>query len=257
MRPGTLFQFCSLILICSAIIYYIQQARAGHVKELRAIAGLEALEEAVGRATEMGRPVHFSPGIAGISGTTAAQTFAGLETLGMVARMVARYGAKIIVSICVTVVLPLAEEVVRQAYMAEGAIEMYDPDSVQYLSNSQFAYAAGVMGLIQREKVAANILLGGFWAESLMISEAGFHVGAIQIAGTANITQVPFFVAACDYVLIGEELYAAGAIASGNPVKLGSISGQDFGKLYALILLVVGVLSETAGLHWLSQLLVK
>ena len=257
MKSGIVFQFISLVIVSGAIIFYIQKARGGFVPQIRSIAGLEAVEEAVGRATEMGRMIHFSPGIAGLNGVTAAQTFAGLETLGLVAKLVARYGARLFVSIRQPIVLPLAEEVVRQAYMAEGAIEAYDEDCVQYLSSEQFAYAAAVMGIVQREKAAASILLGGFWAESLMVAEAGFHAGAIQIAGSANITQVPFFVAACDYVLIGEELYAAGAIASGNPVKLGSIAGQDIAKLYAMILLIVGVLGATVGSEFLSDLMAK
>ncbi|QOR33765.1 hypothetical protein IMX26_09645 [Clostridium sp. 'deep sea'] len=257
MKSGVLFQFISLILISGAIILYIQKARGGAVFNIRTIAGLDAIEEAVGRATEMGRMVHFSPGIAPLSGVTAAQTFAGLETLGLVAKLVARYGARLFVSIRQPIVLPLAEEVVRQAYMSEGNIEAFDEDSVQYLSSEQFAYAAAVMGVIQREKAAASILLGAFWAESLMIAEAGFHAGAIQIAGSANISQVPFFVAACDYVLIGEELYAAGAIASGNPIKLGSIAGQDIGKLYVMVLLVAGVLTTTFGVTSLKDLLGK
>ena len=257
MKTGVAFQLVSLLILTIGIIFYIQKARGGVAYKIRSIAGLEAIEEAVGRATEMGRMVHFTPGIAGVTGITAAQTFAGLETLGMVAKLVARYGAKLFVSIRIPIVLPLAEEIVKQAYMAEGAIEAYDEECVQYLSSEQFAYAAAVMGIIQREKAAASILLGAFWAESLMISEAGFHAGAIQIAGSANIHQIPFFVAACDYVLIGEELFAAGAIASGNAVKLGSIAGQDFSKLYVMALIVIGVIGATFGNSFLADLMDK
>jgi hypothetical protein len=257
MEQGLVFNFISLLIVSAAIIVMIQRARGGLDIQLRSIAGIDALEEAVGRATEMGRIVHFSPGIAGLDGTTAAQTFAGLETLGYVAKLVARYGARMIVTIRQPTVLPLAEEVVRQAYMAEGAIEAYDEDSVVYLSSEQFAYVAGAMGIINREKAAANILLGGFWAESLMLVEAAFHVGAISIAGTAMISQVPFFVAASDYTLIGEELYAAGAICSGNPIRLGSIAGQDYGKLYAMLILIVGALATTAGSSVIRDLIAK
>jgi hypothetical protein len=257
MKDGLLFNFISLLIVSGFIIVMIQRARGGLEINLRSIAGIEAMEEAVGRATEMGRIVHFSPGIAALSGTTAAQTFAGLETLGYLAKLVARYGARLIVTIRQPTVLPLAEEVVRQAYMAEGAIEAYDEDSVQYLSSEQFAYAAGAMGIINREKAAANVLLGAFWAESLMLVEAAFHAGSISICGTAMISQVPFFVAASDYTLIGEELYAAGAICSGNPVRLGSIAGQDYGKLYALALLVIGSLAATAGSNFLADLIAK
>src|ERR1700722_1541456 len=41
--------------LCGAIIFFIVRARRGHPVKIRRIAGLEAIEEAVGRATEMGR----------------------------------------------------------------------------------------------------------------------------------------------------------------------------------------------------------
>jgi Na+-translocating ferredoxin:NAD+ oxidoreductase RnfE subunit len=113
------------------------------------------------------------------------------------------------------------------------------------------------MGTMVRERVAANIMLGGFWAESLIMAEAASDIGAIQIAGTARLTQIPFFVVACDYVLIGEELFAASAIASGNPIKLGSIAGQDIGKLIAVALILVGSILESAGIGFLSQIVSK
>ena len=257
MKTGAIFQFISLIIIIAGIIYFIQKARGGATYHIRKIAGLEAIEEAIGRATEMGRMVHFSPGITGLTDTRSAQTFAGIETLGYVARLVARYGAKIFVSLCTVLVFPIAQEVVKTAYMAEGKVEAFDDTSVQYLASHQFAYAASIMSILQREKAAASIMIGSFFAESLMMAEAGFHAGAIQIAGTANISQIPFFVAACDYVLIGEEIFAAGAIASGNPIKLGSIIGQDFGKVYAVAIILIGALLSTFGVDAFTNLITK
>ncbi len=41
----------------------INRARRGmKIPELYKVAGLDALDEAIGRCTEMGRPVHFAPG---------------------------------------------------------------------------------------------------------------------------------------------------------------------------------------------------
>jgi hypothetical protein len=73
----------------------------------------------------------------------------------------------------------------------------------------------------------------------------GNSVGAIQIAGTAQPAQLPFFVAACDYTLIGEEFFAASAYLSGEPDQLGSLKGQDVGKLIVAGGIVVGVVAET------------
>ncbi|MCY4057910.1 MAG: fibronectin type III domain-containing protein, partial [Gammaproteobacteria bacterium] len=49
--------------ICFFVILFIQLATRGRKLFVRKIAGLEAVDEAVGRATEMGRPVVFVPGI--------------------------------------------------------------------------------------------------------------------------------------------------------------------------------------------------
>jgi len=50
---------------------------------------------------------------------------------------------------------------------------------------------------------------------------------------------LPFFITACDYTLIGEELYAASAYLSREPLLLGSLAGQDYGKMIILIVLLI------------------
>ena len=77
--------------------------------------------------------------------------------------------------------------------MEEGA-DAYDPSNIRFLSSQQFAYAAAVFGIMSREKPAANLMFGAFWAEALMLAEVGAEVGAMQITGTAQLSQVPFFV---------------------------------------------------------------
>jgi hypothetical protein len=58
-------------------------------------------------------------------------------------------------------------------------------------------------------------------------------------------TQLPFFVAACDYTLIGEELFAASAYLSQDPKLLGSLRGQDFGKAFAMFFILLGCIVAT------------
>jgi len=245
--PGRGFVLVVFLLLSGAIFYHIKRARSGRFPYLRKLPGVDAIDEAVGRATELGKPVVFSPGIAGLSGEYGAQTFAALEILGYVARSATKYDTRIITCIRVPEVLPIAEEIVKSAFTAEGKLEKYSVDDVRFLSSAQFAYAAGVMGLMQREKPGAAFLIGGFWAESLMFAEVGNSVGAIQIAGTANLHQIQFFVAACDYTLVGEEIFAVGAYFSKDPIKRGSIAGQDIGKVVAMVLILLGTIIGTFG----------
>ena len=109
-----------------------------------------------------------------------------------------------------------------------------------YVAGEQFAYTATVNGYMMRERPAANIFMGAFYAESLLLTETGNAAGSIQIAGTAQPEQLPFFIAACDYTLMGEELFAASAYLSHEPLMLGGLKGQDFMK----VLILAAILSE-------------
>ena len=230
------------IIFSGLVAYFINVARSGKKLWVRKIAGLEAIDEAVGRATEMGRPVLF---VAGIQDISEIQTLAGLTVLSRVAKTAAEYGAQIEVPTCRSLVMAAARETVEAAYLSAGAPDAYQPDKIHYLTDEQFAFVAGVTGYMVREEPAACIYMGGFYAESLILAETGNHIGAIQVAGTAMPSQLPFFVASCDYTLIGEEFFAASAYLSGDPLQIGSLKGQDWGKFITVTLLAVGICIAT------------
>jgi hypothetical protein len=230
------------IIFSGFVAYFINAARSGKKLWVRKIAGLSAIDEAVGRATEMGRPVLF---VAGIQDISEIQTLAGLTVLSRVAKTAAEYGAQIEVPTCRSLVMAAARETVEAAYLAAGAPDSYQPDRIHYLTDEQFAFVAGVTGYMVREEPAACIYMGGFYAESLILAETGNHIGAIQVAGTAMPSQLPFFVASCDYTLIGEEFFAASAYLSGDPLQIGSLKGQDWGKFLSVVVLIVGLFIAT------------
>jgi hypothetical protein len=231
-----------MLVICGSVVLFIYLARSGRDLKIRKVAGLEAVEEAVGRATEMGRDVLFIPGIQDINDI---QTVAGLIVLNRVAELTAEYDAGLDVPTTRSLVMTTARETVEAAYIKAGRPDLYNPDNIYYLTDEQFGFVAGVTGKMVREKPAACFYMGAFYAESLIFAETANSVGAIQIAGTAMPSQLPFFVAACDYVLIGEEFFAASAYLSGEPQQLGSLKGQDVGKLIGGILILVGSLLLT------------
>ncbi|MEK6608006.1 MAG: DUF6754 domain-containing protein, partial [Myxococcota bacterium] len=227
-----------LALTGVALFVFVARARRhGEKMFIRRIPGIDALEEAIGRATEMGRPVLFVPGV---EETLSTQTIASVLVLGHVAERVAKYGAELRVAVNFPMTLPLAQEAVKQGFLKAGRPDAYNPNHVQWISSEQFAFTAGTNGIILREKPATNIYLGRFYAESLVLAETGFVNRAIQIAGTAEIPQLPFFVAACDYTLIGEEVYAMSAYLSRQPALLGTLKGGDVVKLAALVVLLFG-----------------
>jgi len=233
------------LLMAAMVIGFIMAARRGAQLYIRRIAGLDAIDEAIGRATEMGRKILYVPGIISVN---EIQTIASLGILGYVAKRSAQYGAYLEVPNIDPLTMAAAREIVKQSYLEAGAPESYSEDMVHYITADQFAYTAAVNGIMVRDKPAAIFLIGWFAAESLLLAEIGQSVGAIQIAGTAQVTQLPFFVAACDYTMIGEELFAASAYLSRDPLLLGSIKGQDMVKAAILAAIVVGVVLVAAGL---------
>ncbi|MDF1545382.1 MAG: fibronectin type III domain-containing protein [bacterium] len=243
--------FVGVLLVAGFIVYYIRQAKAGKELFIRKIAGLDAVDEAVGRATEMGKKIFYVPGTQDMDNV---QTIAGVTILGRVAEMAAQYETWLEVPVSRSLVLVTAKEMVKEAYSKAGRPDAYHEDQVHYLTDDQFGYAAGVDGMVVREKPATIFYMGAFYAESLILAETGNSIGAIQIAGTGMPSQLPFFVAACDYTLIGEELFAASAYLSREPKQLGSLKGQDMGKAVILIALIVGLLLETFGIWNFSTL---
>ena len=240
----------ALLLVLSfsiAVLYFIHAARTGKSTYVRPLAGLEAIEDGVGRATEMGKPVLFIPGTGDID---QAETFAGLSVLGRIAQITARYETPLMVPVLYPMPLAAANEVVRQAYTDAGKPEAFHADIVRYMAGESFGYAAAVNGWMMREKPATNIFLGEFSAESLLLAETGNAAGAIQIAGTARPEQLPFFIAACDYTLIGEELYAASAYLSKEPKYMGSLKAQDLYKFIIATIILVGALAVTFDASW-------
>jgi hypothetical protein len=176
-------------------------------------------------------------------------TVAAMNILGQVARRVAHYGSPLLVPNRDPIVMTVAQEVVRDAYLTAGVPERYRPEDVYFSTQSQFGYAAAVCGTMVRERPAANFFFGRFYAESLVLTETGNLTGAIQIAGTDSDAQLPFFICSCDYTLIGEELYAGSVYLSREPLLLGALKAQDAGKVLVLLALVVGALLTLLGVE--------
>jgi hypothetical protein len=228
-NPSIFVSFIFLLSISYIFLYYINSAKKGKIKEvfIRRIPALNYIDEAVGRATELGKPILYIPGIMDIDNI---QTIASLSLLSYIAQKSALYETDLIMPVSRSVVMTVAQEVIKEAYLKVGRSDLYRADRVFYLTDDQFGYAAAVDGIISRERPGAIFLIGAFYAESLILAETGFSAGAIQIAGTAMITQLPFFIAACDYVLIGEELFAASAYLSTDIIDKITLKTQDISK---------------------------
>lgn len=222
--------------------------RHGRDMYIRRIPGVNAIDEAIGRTVEMGRPMIYTFGLSGVD----PLFFASLGVLTHIARQAARYATRLFVPQNNIEVMAITQSAMREAFQREGRLDAYHEEDVRFMSDEQFAFASGYMGLVHREKTAACFLFGSFAAESLILAEAGQQVGAIQVAGTTDNAQIPFFITTCDFTVIGEEVYAAGAYLSRDPVQRGSLRGQDVAKMILLAVIIIGVLVATFNVNDLT-----
>ncbi|HUS92344.1 MAG TPA: DUF6754 domain-containing protein [Phycisphaerae bacterium] len=244
--------FAAAVLVC------IWRARRGHLPFVRRIAGVAAIEEAIGRATEMGRPIVFAMGFTDVRDI---KTHVALSVLSHVARLAARMQTPLIVTLRVANVYPVAEETVRQAYTAEGAPDQFNAErQVRFLSEDGILHAMGTAKLIEEEQAGCGLFFGAFDFTSLLMAEPGARLGVLQIAGDPSLFQVPFFVCTCNNVVIGEEYFAAGAYLSPDPAMRSTLVSQDIIKGVIAALIVVGtvlVQFEWGAGTWLIEQLTK
>jgi len=233
-----------LALLFGCLVFYaINQAKRREIF-LRRIPGLDAVDEAIGRATELGKPILYLTGAHDMSDPS---TIAAAVILGRVAKRTAAYGTELMVPHRDPITMAVCQEITKQAYLEAGKPDLFKEDANFFITSDQFSYTAAVDGIMLRKKPAANFFMGAYFAESLLLTETGASTGAIQIAGTDSDHQLPFFVTTCDYTLIGEELYAASAYLSREPIQIGTLRGQDIGKAVLLVVIGVGTLLATVG----------
>ena len=240
VQTGRWLDLLFFIVILASTYYFIDRAGKGKsLPKIRAIPAIEAIEEGVDRAVETDKLVHFASGASGgqLSSQYLAQTLASLECLKYTAQLCARKGAKLSVT-CPTrpESLPLIEAVVRDAYRAEGKPEAFNRDMIKFYGSNFCAYCQGVSGYLAREGCAANINIGAWHTDCLVILGAAKDYGAINIGGTARWIMMYAFGMFADYMLVSGEIFAAGALVSANPVMKSGVAAEDIGKFVSIAL---------------------
>jgi len=242
--PGALLLL--LIVLSALFLPRLWGYRSGAVT-LRRIPGIDAIETAVARAAELGRPSSFTTSLTGLGPVL----YGSLGVLRYVARASAAFRNRLILPQSAPDVMAVTDQAVADAYRAVGRLNAHRPQDTVFLTDTQFAFAAGYMGLLQRENVGAAFMFGDFAAESLILAEAGQAVDAMQVAATTSPEQVAFFVCATDATLIGEELFAASAylgrdLTQNNEHDVRALFIQDRAKLALLALIIIGIALETS-----------
>jgi len=237
IHAGRIANLAALLVFVAMFFVLVYRGKRGKPLFIRPIDALDDMDDAVGRAAEMGQPVFYAPGLHSI---TQPATVASVSLLRRVAERSARLHTPVKVPNYDPLTWPVAQEVVRQAFDRAGRPEEFNPDDISYLTSRSFTYAAAVAGIMVRERTASNFLIGHFYSESLILAETGVSTGALQIGGTDSVAQLPFFITTCDRTMIGEELFAAAALVGDDPVSRSTVKAHDWFKALIMAMILGG-----------------
>jgi len=257
LESGRNFDFVLLIAILVIMYIAIFRASKGKVPTLRKLPFVDAIDNIIGRCVEMGRPLTFSAGeIRDIQSSSSTLITAALSVFGYVARESVKRGAILYVYTDVPGVYLLEQEILRQAYVAEGKPEEYRSERVvPFLAGQGKSMKLGIMGFAARIKPAGSIITGVWLSSPPYIVECMAEQGAMQICGGTGGVGMSVFAALSDFAIIGEENYALGAYLSRDPLQLANIAGKDYVKLVLLAILVIGFVLASIGSSALFDLL--
>ena len=236
-----------IFLACFFIARFFLQHGAQF--SLRPIAGFAALKQLLAQSIETNLPIHLSLGIAGIGARATAETTAALQALEYLADGGALGAIPPLVTCADPTVLPVAQDILRRASERRGYASEFDDTRVRWIAPEPFAYAAGTMQLVNAQALTANVMLGEFGDEFLLLGEPGAQKNLPQIGGTSTLRVLPFFQTTMTHPLIGEEIFAAGAYLGNRPAHHASLAAQDLARW----LIVSGVITAIAlkSLGWI------
>jgi hypothetical protein len=241
---GRTFGLILLIIMFILFLFFMYRASGGNIEKVRKLPPLEAMEDAVGRAIETGRPVLVTYSF---TDDFNAPVMVGLEAVRYVSQLVSEKGGKTLVAVGGARTLPVAIENYRLGCIEGGAPELFDEKNVYFFTNQQWAYASGVIGLMQRERPASCVFIGPFLVEGIHLGIASRRINTIAIGGNNSYSMAAFMFVTMDYVLLGEEMFAAGAYMSQDPVVISGIACEDLVKWFLGIILVIGALTMSLG----------
>jgi hypothetical protein len=232
-----------LIIFLLALLSY----RGQRTPALRSISAFDALPSQTGRAAESGQTLHLSLGTGGIGGNDTVSSLVGLSALAHLAEQGVATGTTPLVTISDPTLLPLAQKVLRQAYVRTGRGSDFRWTQVRLVSPSSTAYALGTMDILKHEPVLANVMFGSFGPEAALIARAGAETDLFQISGSDDPRALAVLYASTDRVVVGEELFATSVYLDRTPAKVASLAAEDIARVALIVFIVVVALARLAG----------
>lgn len=257
IASGKISEFLIFITGAGFAIFFLWRAMQGKTVKLRSIPMVDAISDAVDRAVETGKPIHCGAGeYAYLSGMFTPMTIAGMNVLRYTARLCFRKGARLIAHVaCNPEAYPLIDGIVREAAVTEGHPERYRRDDIHWFGPTEQNWQGGLMLDILSQGAAALIMVGAITGRTIPAMGATRESGGLVMGGTARYMHNGTWAAMADYSLFSDDVYAAGAVTSGDPQVMSVQAAGDYVKYILIAIFVIFVVASVLGapvLNWLT-----
>lgn len=211
----------------------------------RRIRAYDVLPAWAGASIEANRPLHFSLGSASIGDDTTLLALVGKEFVYYMTRQVAISDAAPIFTVANSAVLPLAMDTLRRGYLDAGYPQpLRDSQASWYPAGSRsLAFAAMLTTLQDEEKVSRNLLVGRYGQELALVLDSAARHQNPSVAVSDQLDGQAVAYALADEVLIGEEIFAAPAYLSNDPIWIKRNVITDVLRWLLILALLVLVIS--------------
>jgi len=235
----TIIIFVLALVITIIVTQFVRRRRTLYV--LREIPAFERLPGMIGEAIEQNRPVHVSLGSSGLGSTSTLVAVANAELFYQITRRAVIGTAAPIFTVSDTSALPLAQDTLRRAYASRSTISSAPYNSARWYPGSghSMAFAAALTATLADDHVGANILGGSCGPEIKLVAEAAARRNQTIIATSDQLEGQAVARVMSDEVLIGEEVFTAGAYLGSSSTQIGSVVATDILRFLLILIILI------------------
>jgi hypothetical protein len=249
---GRLMGLVLVVLTLIFMVYFQRRTSEGKVYPIRRLPQMDAVNEAISKSVEMGRPVLVTYGY---RDAVDPAIMVGLELVKYASKTISEMGGEVILGIGPTQTMPLAIDNYKDGCTEAGRPDLFNMDNVYYLTHEQRAFISGIWGLLESRKPGAYLGMGWYWVDAIHVGIGVRRAGIMGIGGTEKYDTGALFMVTMDSVAMGSELFACGAYMSGEPLALSGMAAEDLIKWIMIALLLIGGITVATGSQVIINLL--
>ncbi len=247
-----LMQFLALgFVLISAVLLIIYGIRyRSKAPEICSFPVFRGLADEVGRVAEEGTTIHVAVGNGSLIGDDAMTSVAALQGLHALTDLSAAYDTPPLITTSDPTLYLLASDMMRRAYVRIGNADLFRPTSVQFTAASPITYAAMAATYLADGGLGSNVVLGAFTQEVSLLTAAAERRHIHSMGGTTTPEGLGALYPALPegQLVIGEDMFAAGAEVLQRSADYASLHTQDILRWLIIVGIVVTALMGLLGL---------